>query len=81
MEFTKAQKKILGKIKSLGSGLASAGMLSHDLGLKVETVKRHLNKLSESGALNSSDCNFHENTKVYELTEEANFWLSPTKIT
>lgn len=80
MEFTKAQKKILGKIKSLGSGLASPGMLSHDLGLKIETVKRHLKKLTEMGAVSYTDCNFHENTKVFELTDNGLFWFEPVKL-
>jgi DNA-binding MarR family transcriptional regulator len=74
--YTKAQVKILKEVQKLGSSFSSASMLANNLNLKISTVKRHLAKLEEIGAVTSSDCTFHDNVKVYELQRDAEIFIS-----
>lgn len=71
MEFTKAQKKVIAQVITLGPSFASTAMIAGDLGLKIKTVANHLEALQEKGAVTSEACNFHKNTFVFEVTKEA----------
>jgi DNA-binding MarR family transcriptional regulator len=79
MNFTKAQTRILNQIKELGSSFASPAMIARDLNLKIKTIKQHLNKLEQLGAVTKLPCITHEGVNVYSVAEIADFWITPVK--
>ena len=51
-------------------------MVHIETGFAISTIKKHLKNLEEKGAITSSLCTFHENTNVYEITREADLFIS-----
>ena len=75
-DISKPERKLLKEILKLGSGLNSPPMLSDNLSLKLSTINRRLQSLEKRNIVTSSECVFHDGTKIYSVSRDIELFIS-----